>query len=145
MPSGWSMDQDESNHGFRFHLYYLYVIFDLAGVIASNQSRRKIPRISKRKRWSLARDRCSQGVTPVHMPFAPVFKHACTPAQMAKAWGCEGNVLSSIPGHDIWFFYMFCIFSIFSYFIWYFAFILISFHNFLSCIKNHQQYFKKSL
>ena len=120
----------QSNHGLRFYLYCLCMIFDLARVIASSQGRRRIFKNLKRGRRSLARRRGNQDVTLVYNSLAPISKQLRTLAQLVKAWDFkvwrQGLQFESWQDHCIFLLQNFSYFSIFILFNIFMHFIFIS-------------------
>ena len=107
----------ESNHGLRYYLYYVCLIFDFARDVASSNGRRWIFKFLKRRRWSLARERSNQDETRVCNPLTSISIHTCTLAQLVKTLPvgrCSPMPWVRTPsGPDLLSFYKLCIFSIF--------------------------------
>jgi hypothetical protein len=126
---------------FIYIMYAGFLIF--ARDVASNNGRRRLFKNLKRGRWSLARAGGSQEMTRVffHSLRFQTVKHASTVGQGMWTWDfAPGSWVRSLWAPVFILFPKLALFSIFSYFN-IFAYYLISFHNFISASKNHQNNF----
>ena len=83
MRSEWSQ---ESNHGFRIYLYYVFLIFVVARVCSVEQWPTQAFKNLKRRRWSLARRRRQWESDACFNPLTPFPNTLAHLAQLVKAF-----------------------------------------------------------